>query len=369
MTQTILVIDDDFDTLTLIGLTLQRRGFSVLKAQSGPEALEKLDTELPDLVIADVMMPQMDGYEVCRTIKTNPRTTHLPVVMLTAKAQTSAQIEGFRAGAIDYITKPVHPQDLVARIAAVLERARAAQAQSGLSIIAVAGAKGGVGATTLAVNVAVTLAAQQRTMLIDLEPSGTAAIQLGLDPQHGLTDLIQLESGPNDADSLSAAVTTHAGGLQLIAAADTAIDPARVGLILNHAPDLCDACVLDMGWGVSQITRLVAQRCRAFVIVLDSDRITLTQAQRLAQLLKETHVSPDAVKLVWMNRQGLPLETGQHAIAAALSRPPDVTIGPAADALYQALDTGQPLVLSAPDLSAAVHMREFALSLMPVGQR
>ena len=365
MTQTILVIDDDFDTLTLIGLTLQRRGFVVMKAQSGPEALERLHTELPDLVIADVMMPQMDGYEVCRSIKANPRTAHLPVVMLTAKAQTSAQIEGFRAGAIDYITKPVHPQDLVARISAVLERARAAQAQSGLSVIAVAGAKGGVGATTLAVNVAVTLAAHQRTLLIDLEPSGTAAIQLGLGAQHGLADLIQMESGPNDSAALEAALTTHSSGLKLIAAADTAIEPARIGLILNHIPELFDVCVLDMGWSVSQITRLVAQRCRAFVIILDSDRVTLTQAQRLTQLLQETHVPQESVKLVWMNRQGLPVETGQHAITTALGRAPDVTIGPAADALYQALDDGQPLVSAAPDLPAAAHMREFALSLVP----
>ncbi len=140
MTQTILVVDDDLDTLTLIGLTLQRRGFAVMKAQSGPEALEKLHADLPDLMIVDVMMPHMDGYEVCRTVKGDPRTAHLPVVMLTAKAQTASQLEGFRAGAVDYITKPVHPQDLVARISSVLERAQAAQAETGPALIAFAGA-------------------------------------------------------------------------------------------------------------------------------------------------------------------------------------------------------------------------------------
>ena len=204
MTQTILVVDDDLDTLTLIGLTLQRRGFTVMKAQSGPEALEKLHVDLPDLMIVDVMMPHMDGYEVCRTVKGDPRTAHLPVVMLTAKAQTASQLEGFRAGAVDYITKPVHPQDLVARIAAVLERAQSAHAENGPSLIAVAGAKGGVGATTLAVNVAAALAAQHRTLLIDLEASGTAAIHLGLEPQHSLADLVELESGPNDPAALRA---------------------------------------------------------------------------------------------------------------------------------------------------------------------
>src|SRR5512143_1609863 len=206
MTQTILVVDDDLDTLTLIGLTLQRRGFTVMKAQSGPEALEKLRIDLPDLMIVDVMMPHMDGYELCRTVKGDPRTAHLPVVMLTAKAQTASQLEGFRAGAVDYITKPVHPQDLVARIAAVLERAQSAHTESGPSLIAVAGAKGGVGATTLTVNVAAALAAHHRALLIDLEASGTAALHLGLDPQRGLADLVELESGPNDLSVLEQVV-------------------------------------------------------------------------------------------------------------------------------------------------------------------
>src|SRR5512139_4035438 len=223
MTQTILVVDDDLDTLTLIGLTLQRRGFTVLKAQSGPEALENLHTDLPDLMIVDVMMPHMDGYEVCRAVKADSRTAHLPVVMLTAKAQTASQLEGFRAGAVDYITKPVHPQDLVARIASVLKRAQTAQAEPGPSIIAIAGAKGGVGATTITVNVAAALAARHRTLLIDLEASGTDAIHLGLEPQHGLGDLVELESGPNEPAALQQVITPHNSGLQLVAAAEAAL--------------------------------------------------------------------------------------------------------------------------------------------------
>lgn len=364
MTQTILVVDDDLDTLTLIGLTLQRRGFNVMKAQSGPEALEKLHADLPDLLIVDVMMPHMDGYDVCRTVKADPRTAHLPVVMLTAKAQTANQLEGFRAGAIDYITKPVHPQDLVARIAAVLEHVQTAQAKNGLSLIAIAGAKGGVGATTLAVNVATALAAHQRTLLIDLEASGTDAIHLGLEPQHGLADLVEMENGPTDPAVLERVIALHSSGLQLIAAAETAFDPAHIGLILNHAAALCEVCVVDLGWGITEITRLVAQRCKIFVVVVDSDRITLSQAARLLQLLKETLVPPEAIKLVWIDRQGLPLEAGHQAIAAALGRRPDVTLEPAAEVLYEALDRGQPLVLIQPDHPAAVKMRELAGSFV-----
>jgi DNA-binding response OmpR family regulator len=366
MTQTILVVDDDLDTLTLIGLTLQRRGFTVLKAQSGPEALDRLRTDMPDLVIVDVMMPHMDGYEVCRIIKGDPRTAHLPVVMLTAKAQTASQIEGFRAGAIDYITKPVHPQDLVARIVAVLERARATQADTGSSLMVVTGAKGGVGATTLAANLALALAQQHRTLLIDLETNGSLAIHLGVDPLQGLTDLVQLESGPNDSAALDDAITAHPSGLKFIAATDLFVEPARIGLILNQAANLCEACVVDLGWGVSDVTRLVAQRCKTFIIALDSDRVTLSQANRLLQVLKEAYVPPEAIKLVWINRQGLAVEPGQLAIAAVVGRPPDLVLGPAADVLYQALDQGQPLVLAHPDHPLAVQLREFAQGLLPL---
>ncbi len=364
MTQTILVVDDDLDTLTLIGLTLQRRGFTVMKAQSGPEALEKLKVDMPDLMVADVMMPHMDGYELCRTVKGDPRTAHLPVIMLTAKSQTASQLEGVRAGAVEYITKPVHPQELVARIASVLERAQAAPAETGPSLIAIAGAKGGVGATTLTVNVATALVAQYRTLLIDLEASGTVAIQLGLEPQRGLADLVELGNGSNVPLALEAVITPHSSGLQLIAAADTNLDPASVDVILNQAAALCEVCVLDLGWGITPVTRLVAQRCHVFIVVLDADRVTLSQASRLLQLLQETDVPPEAIKLVWVDRQGLSIEAGHDTIATALGRAPDVTIEPSTDVLDEALDQGQPLVLCQPDHPAAIKMRELAESLL-----
>ena len=368
MPQSILVIDDDFDTLTLIGLTLQRRGFSVKKAQSGPEALELLREDLPDLVIADVMMPLMDGYEVCRTIKSDPRTAHLPVVMLTAKAQTSSQLEGFRAGAIDYITKPVHPQELISRITAVLERAKEEALHTGAEVITVAGAKGGVGATTLAVNLALTFAIRKRVMLIDMEMGGTDAILLGLSPEHGLNDIAQLDSGPTDPATVEAALTAHTSGLKLLAAGDIPLEPARAGVLLNHAAALCDVCVIDLGWGVGQMTRVIAQRSRTLVVALDSDRATLSLAVRLLHLLNDANVPPKAIKLVWMNRLGIAPELGLVSIRAALGREPDAIIDSAVEEMYLALEQGRPLVSEYPDHPAAAAIIKLADSLLQSSQ-
>jgi DNA-binding response OmpR family regulator len=122
MTHSILIVDDDLETITLIGLMLQRRGFEVYKAQSGAEAFSFLAHTMPDLVLLDVMMPGMDGYEVCRRIKINPVLNHLPVIMLSARAQPASQMEGFRAGAIDYVTKPISSANLVTRLQAALDR-------------------------------------------------------------------------------------------------------------------------------------------------------------------------------------------------------------------------------------------------------
>ena len=122
MAQKILVVDDELDSVKLIGIMLQRQGYEIVAAQSGAQALVKAETENPDLVILDIMMPDIDGYEVCRQLRTNPATANLPIIMFTAKTLVGDKVTGFQAGADDYLTKPVHPAELASRVKAVLLR-------------------------------------------------------------------------------------------------------------------------------------------------------------------------------------------------------------------------------------------------------
>jgi len=365
MAKTILVVDDDSDTLTLIGLTLQRRGFEVIKAQSGQQALNLLAHDRPDLVILDVMMPQMDGYEVCREIKADPRTAELPVIMLTAKAQTQSQLEGFRVGAIDYITKPVHPQDLVARIQTVLERTESTQRPGGAQVIAVSGARGGVGASTLAVNLAAAMAAHHRTILVDLELSGTAAIQLGLAPVHGLADLMSYEADPIERTNVEAVITPHTSGLHLLAAADSPIDPARALVILNHLLAIYEVCIIDLGWGMGQTVRAIAPRANRVLLATDADRASITQASRLQTLLIEAGTSAESIQLVWINRHNTASEPALASLQAGLGRAPVACIGSASEAMFAALETGQPLVWARPTDAVAVQLADLSATLLP----
>lgn len=120
MSAKVLIVDDEIDSLKLIGLLLESKGYEVLAAQNGERAIEKALEEIPDLVILDVMMPGMSGYEVCRRLRTDPRTATIPILMFTAKTQVMDKVIGFEAGADEYLTKPIQPTELIDRVETLL---------------------------------------------------------------------------------------------------------------------------------------------------------------------------------------------------------------------------------------------------------
>lgn|SRR3989338_5564651 len=122
MRKKILIVDDEADILTLLEYNLDKAGFEVVSAQDGPEAIELTKKKRPDLIILDIMLPSMEGTEVCKIIKKDEATSHIPVIMLTAKGEEVDRIVGFELGAEDYITKPFSPRELILRVKAVLKR-------------------------------------------------------------------------------------------------------------------------------------------------------------------------------------------------------------------------------------------------------
>lgn len=124
----ILVVDDEEDILELVEYNLARQGFRVSTAASGEEAVAAARSQLPDLVVLDLMLPGVDGLDVCRILKNDPLTADVPIIMLTAKTQEADVVTGLEVGADDYVTKPFSPRVLLARIRAVLRRKEAAPA-------------------------------------------------------------------------------------------------------------------------------------------------------------------------------------------------------------------------------------------------
>jgi two-component system alkaline phosphatase synthesis response regulator PhoP len=122
----ILIVDDEEDIAELVSYNLSREGFATVKASNGDAALRKVKLEKPDLVILDLMLPGMSGLDICKSLRANPQTATLPVIMLTAKSEEFDKVLGLEIGADDYITKPFSVKELIARVRSLLRRVQEA---------------------------------------------------------------------------------------------------------------------------------------------------------------------------------------------------------------------------------------------------
>ncbi len=162
MAAKILVVDDDPNVQRLLQYTLKQEGYEVVVAADGAEGFRLWGAEAPDLILLDVMLPKLDGYQVATKIRAEEApNTHVPIIMLTAEREVEQKVRGLRAGADDYLVKPFHPAELLARIKSLL--ARFAPRETLLArpplgrVLAFYGAKGGVGTTTISINAAIAL--------------------------------------------------------------------------------------------------------------------------------------------------------------------------------------------------------------------
>ncbi len=122
MKETILIVEDEKDIVKMLEYNLKKEGFKTLSVSDGEDALDAASSKRPDLIILDLMLPGIDGLEVCKSLKNERKTQSIPIIILTAKAQESDKIVGLELGADDYVTKPFSPRELIARIKAVLRR-------------------------------------------------------------------------------------------------------------------------------------------------------------------------------------------------------------------------------------------------------
>ena len=120
----ILVVDDEKDIVELLQYNLEKEGYKISTVFSGEQCLENIKTELPDLILLDLMLPEIDGLDVCKILKSNSRTSNIPIIMLTAKGEETDIVLGLELGADDYITKPFKIRELLARVKAVLRRTK-----------------------------------------------------------------------------------------------------------------------------------------------------------------------------------------------------------------------------------------------------
>jgi DNA-binding response OmpR family regulator len=152
----ILIVDNDLNTVEQLQQLFVGEGYEVLTAVTGQGGIQLAHMHRPSLVLLEIALPDVDGYEVCRSLRDAPSTAQVPILIYSSRAEVADKVAGFKAGANDYIVKPTAPAELVARVTAALRSEERALAHT----VALWGAKGGVGTTTIASNLAVALQAR-----------------------------------------------------------------------------------------------------------------------------------------------------------------------------------------------------------------
>jgi CheY-like chemotaxis protein/MinD-like ATPase involved in chromosome partitioning or flagellar assembly len=366
MSEKILIVDDDLDTLRLVGLMLQRQGYQISAATNGQQGLDKAFEEDPDLILLDIMMPEMDGYEVTRRLRQNPATADTPILMFTAKTQLDDKVAGFEVGANDYLTKPTHPSELQARVKTLLSRAGEKRndgdsAQNGNRgyMIGVLGARGGLGVTTLAVNLAAGLFMRTKgdVVVAEMLPGqGALALEMGITINKGLVDLLSNNKATDiTRDRVRESLTHHGTGLKLLLASDRPRDMYLINqashyeAILSRLAGLARFVVLDLGVGLQPFAQKVLPQCNDVLIVLEGTPNTIIHSKALIDDIAALGINRKNIRAVLNNRIRSDTQLPSSQVQSKLDHEIITTLTPAPELFVQATRMQTPAVLCQPE--------------------
>ncbi|HOQ68893.1 MAG TPA: response regulator [Anaerolineaceae bacterium] len=299
MPEKILIVDDDMETLRLVGMMLQRQGYEIAAANTGELALETAVKVKPSLIILDVVMPGMDGYQIARELRKNPLCTHIPILMFTAKNQMGDKIAGYGAGADDYLTKPVHPAELNAHVKALLDRMKKIKntpEESGSGcIIGVLGCKGGLGVSTLVLNLAVSLSGMtsKEVVAVELKPGqGSWGVELDIANSYGLEKLLALPVDEITAAAVEKLAVHTSFNVRLLMASEKSQKislpdlPEKTLAIIKSLNSSIPVLVLDIGnpylAGFSKVHKL----CDQLIVLTDAFPATVLRTRKLLGTLQ-----------------------------------------------------------------------------------
>jgi CheY-like chemotaxis protein len=379
MAQTILIIDDDIDTLKLVGIMLERKGFRILASTTGKKGLQFAKDENPDLILLDIMIPDINGYEIARTIRSSPETESIPIIMFTARSQVDDKVEGLEAGADAYITKPARPRELFAQVNSILKRApqrisgaQTAAIQKG-KLIGIISSKGGIGISTLAINLAIELHEQseKETILTDFRP-GQGSISMDLDVQNtsGMINLLEQDDPLEIAELISESILDHKSGIKTLLSSYHPSDSkylTHLDQYLEIARQLktqADFIVLDLGPSLTPITSTVLPECNKILICLEPSPGNIIQTRILIQDLINKGIGEGRFIIILINRQRSGVQLSWEQAENQLERKINQIFTPVPELAYQAAATNTPMIQRAEDSMTADQFRDLAKMIL-----
>jgi DNA-binding response OmpR family regulator len=376
MPEKILVVDDDLDSLKLIGLLLQRQGYQVLAAPDGAHALTQAESERPDLILLDIMMPDMDGYEMCRRLKGDPRLTNIPVMIFSAKSSAEDKIAGFEAGADDYLTKPTHPTELASRIKALLARSgidrSAPPARAKGAVLATVGVRGGAGSTTLALNLGAVLAqGETKAVVADLQHgAGMVSYALGFSQSAGLSHLLNLDIDRLTGDEVERQLVAFSPELRLLLAEyrpGESLTPAmapHIERIVEVLSQLADLVILDLGNKLGHAHLNALRQAGQVLLCMAPERTSIRLAQNLLGQAEQSGIGRNRFACVLMNTTPLIPASTLQATESHLGLRVLGNVASASELARLASEQAKPMATVRPESPTAVQFRQLGERVM-----
>ncbi len=378
----ILVVDDSPTIVQLIRLALAEAGHEIRVAENGALGVAAAKEWLPDLIVMDINMPGMNGYEATRLLRRNASTANTPILILSAQDSIAEKLNGFEAGADDYLTKPFEPGELDVRVTAHLNRAQdllsrtggdAPPEENGL-LIACFSLRGGSGVSTLAVNLSTSLARiwNRPCALLDLAlTGGHDSLLLNLPLKRTWADLAAVPLVEFDGDFVEKHLSRHDSGVRVLASPANPEDGeqvkvAHVARVLELLRPRYDYLMVDLPHDFRETTLTVLDAADIILMPFPPDIASVRSAIAALHTFDALGYSSDKVRLV-LNWTFPKLGLAQADIERFLKHKIDFIIPYDLQDLVKAVNSGQPLVLGAPTHPLTALLEDYAFRLSPPG--
>ena len=373
----VLLIDDEQFYFKLIQKKAKESDYELEYAKSSSEGLAKISSFDPGLLIVDLMLPEMDGFQILERLKRDPKFGSIPVIVITAKDELDKKLKAFELGADDYLVKPFQPDELIARMGILARRGRAAQAQSksadkakNAALHVVHTLRGGLGCSSIVVNLG--LAFQKlwgrSILLVDgVLTAGQIALMLDAKPSATWENLVGINEETMDEVVISEMMCEHKSGIRYIAsprfpiAADT-FSTDILKLFMDNLKTQNDFIVADVSHDFSDMTINMLSMSDSILLVMAPEIASLRSTVSALEIYDRLGISVDKVKIILNNNSSNPA-IKQAQLEKVLKRPIDFVLPYEAGEVNKALNFGQPFILTNPDLPICLALEIMAYQL------
>src|SRR5215216_1456082 len=374
----VLLIDDEQFYFKLIRKTLSESEYNLEYAKSGSEGLSKIPAFGPDLLIVDLKLPEMDGFEILERLRRDPKYAHMPVIVITAKDELSEKLRAFELGADDYLVKPFQPEELVARMGILSRRGKAMQKvrdletgnKSTATVVTVHSLRGGLGCSSIVVNLGLAFHKLwgQQTLLIDgVLTAGQVALMLDGKPGATWENLVGIDPETFDDAVVSEMMVADKSGIRYIAsprfpiAADTFTNDS-LHRFMETIKAQIDFVIVDTSHDFSDMTIQMLSMSDTILLVMAPEMASLRTTLSAMEIYDRLGIPLEKVKIVLNNNSSSPA-IKQAQLEKVLKRPIDFVLPYEAGEVNRALNFGQPFILNNPDLQICLNLEKMAYQL------